>query len=86
MINDFITGIQQRAQGEVDGLTNAHGDQHFFFRNVVNMEKLAHILGDRFAQGEQAEVRGVAGLTFFQRINRRLTDVPWGSEIRLAHA
>ena len=50
------------------------------------MEKIPDVAGDRLAQREQAEVGGVGGLAFFERIDRRLPDVPWSDEVGLAHA
>ena len=48
--NHFVTGIEQRPQGQVDRLGNAHRHQHFGRRSVGDFEKLRDVAGDGFAQ------------------------------------
>ena len=85
VIDHFIARVHQRAQGEIDGFGNAHGDQNLTRRIIADVKEILDIPRNRASQCQGAEVRGVGRLAFFQRINRRLANVPRRREIRLAH-
>ena len=86
VIDDFVPRIQQGAEGQVQGLRDAHSDDDFLGRIVGHMEFFRDVFGDAFPQFQQAEVAGVGGLAFFEGIDRCLPDVPGGREVRLADA
>jgi hypothetical protein len=75
VVNDFIAGIQQGAEGEVEGFGDADGDDDFLDRIVGDMEFPGNVFGDAFAQFEQAEIAGVGGLAFFEGVDGGLPDV-----------
>ena len=86
VVDDFVARIQNGAEGDVERLADADGDEDLGLRVVGDAELLFHILADEYAEGLQAEVRGVAGLAFFQRADDGLADGPGGGFIRLADA
>ncbi len=86
VVEHFVAGIQQRAQGEVDRLGDADGDDDFGARIVGDAEVLLHVAADGRAQLGQAEIGGVVRAALLERIDRRLADVPGRVEIGLADA
>ena len=86
MVEHLITRIEQGAQGEIDGLADAHGHEHLGLRLVGHAEVFLDVGGDLGAQLGQAQVGGVAGVALFERVHGGLADVPGRDEIRLADA
>ena len=86
MINHLVARVEQSTQRDVDRFGNSDRDEDLAGGVVLDIKKAADIFRDRFAQREQAKVGGVGCLTFFQRIDRRLADVPRRGKVRLADA
>ena len=86
MEEDFVAGIEQGAQGQVQRLGDADGYQDFGRAVVPDAKVLEDVAGDRFPEARKAEIGGVAGAAFLQGINGGLADVPWGIEVGLADA
>ncbi|MFM2177112.1 MAG: hypothetical protein RL015_1210 [Verrucomicrobiota bacterium] len=86
VVNDFVARIQNGAEGDVESLTDADGDEDLGLRVVGDTELLFHVFADEHAEGLQAEVRSVAGLAFFQRADDGLADRPGGGFVGLTDA
>ena len=56
------------------------------WRVVGDAEMFVDVFADRRAEFRQAEIGRVVGAAVFQRIDRRLADVPRRVEVRLADA
>ena len=83
--NNFIAGLYQRTDGQVDGFTAAHRNQNL--RHIVFQVKPAfQIPADLGAQFFQACVGCVFGAALFQAADARITHTPGRFEVRLAHA
>jgi hypothetical protein len=86
VIKHLVAGIQDGAQGEIERLGNADGDEHFGRGIVPKFVVARDVIRDGRAQGEQAEVGGVTGFPALERVDGGLADVPGGDEIGLADA
>ena len=86
VVDDLVAGIGDGADGEVERLADADGDEDFIGRVVHAAELPLHVGGEGLAQLEQAEVGGVAGRAALQRVDGVFADVPGGGEVRLADA
>ena len=86
VVNHLVPGVQQAAQGQVDGLADADGGENLAGGVIAHAEERGHIGSDGLAQGEQAVVAGVGGVPFLQGEDGGLPDVPGGHEIGLADA
>ena len=84
VVEDLVAGIEQGAERDVDGLGDTHGDDDFVVGVVGDGEMLLDVGGDRPAKARRAEIGRIAGVSLFERIDRRLADVPRGDKIRLA--
>ena len=82
----FIPRTDQGADGAVDRLTSADGDQNLVRRIVGEAVFPLHISGDLPPQLLQPPVGGVPGLPILQGGNTGAADMPGRAEIRLAHA
>jgi hypothetical protein len=67
-------------------LGDADRDDHLVLRAVAHRVVLLDVGGDRAAQLDQAEVRGVVGLALLEGVDRGLADVPGRVEVGLADA
>ena len=83
---DFIAGVGNQPQAEVDALACAHGNQNFVFGVVLKLEAVFHIARDFLAQRGQAPVAGVLRFAVQQAVDGRVADVVGGYKVRLAHA
>ena len=86
VVEHFIAGIQDGAQGQVDRLGNANGHDHLGLRIIRNAEMFLDVFGDGGAQGGCAEVGSVARAALFQGVNGGFADVPGRVEVWLANA
>jgi hypothetical protein len=86
VIDDFVTGVEQGAESEVDGLGDAHGDEDLGEGFVGDAEVFADIIGDGAAEAGEAEIRGVAGAAALEGEDGGFADVPGRGEVRLADA
>src|SRR6185503_16506418 len=84
--DDLVTRIDDRAKREVHGFAYAHGNQDLGFGIVRDFEVLLEADGNGCAQPWQSQIRCVAGAAAFQRINRRLANVPRRDEVWFANA
>ena len=82
---DLVSGIAHGAQADIDGLGSAHGDNDLALGIVLKSLGPLHIMTDLRAQLHQTCVGGVMGLSFFQRIDTLVTDMPGRVKVRLAH-
>jgi len=83
VVEHLVARIEQGAQGEIDSLGDAHGDDDFVMGVVGDGEILLHILGNRAAQAWIAEIGGVAGAALFQGIDGGLADMPRRDKVGL---
>ena len=81
--DDLVPGIEQAAQGQVDGLTAAHGDHDLVGKIVVQVEAAGQIGGDLPPQLGHTGVAGVLGEALLQGVDAGVPDVPGGNEIGL---
>ena len=86
VVEDFVAGVDERAQGEVNGLAHAHRHDDLRGRIVGDVEVLGDVTRDALAEARQAEITRVAGVPALQRINGGLADAPRGVKIGLADA
>ena len=84
VVNDFITGVEHRPQSQVQSLAHTDRHQDLRLRIVADAEVLLDVVRNALAQFQQTQVGSVLGATPFQRVNRRLTNVPRGGEIWLS--
>ena len=82
----FLARVDQRADGVVDCLRAADRDQDLLFRIIAELIFAARQRGDLAAQLGQTPVGGIEGLAFFQRLDARAADLPWGFKVGLADA
>ena len=86
VIDDLVTGIEQRPQGDIDGFRNADGNQHFAQGLVAHAKMALHVVRNGTPQPRQTEIGTVAGAALFQRVDGGFTDVPRRGEVRLPDA
>ena len=84
--DDLVAGIEQTAQGQVDGLAAAHGDQDLLGVVVVQVKAAAEIVGDLPPQLQHTGVGGVLGVAPLQGVDTRVPDVPGGDKVGLTDA
>ena len=83
---DFITRIDHGADGDVDRLGAADGNDDLMIRVVVGMHGAGQIPRNGPAQVCQPRIGGVDDLLALKHIDSFLADAPRGGKIRLAHA
>src|ERR1700730_13654702 len=76
MKNDFVSRVQQSAQGKVERFGNTHAYQDFRLRIVGNVMPLVEIASNRLAKLDQTEIRCVTGFSFLQCENRSFSNPP----------
>ena len=82
----FFAGIDQRADGVVDCFRAADRDQDFLVGIIAELIFAPCQRRDLAAQLGKTPVGSVEGLAFFQRLNARAANLPWGFKVRLAYA
>lgn len=82
MDDDLIAWVEEGAQGEIESLTDADGDEDFLFGVVAQLKVFGQEIGDSPAQFEQAEVGRVTGPSALQCIDRGLSSAPRSGEVR----
>ena len=82
--DDLIPRIDHAAQGQVDGLAAAHGDNDLMGKVVLEMEAAVQIGRNLPAQLGHAGVGGVLCKSLFQGVDARVPDVPGRDKVRLA--
>ena len=86
VVDDFVAGIDDSAEGEVEGLGDADGDEDLGLGIVLDTEVPGDAGADGFAEGEEAEIGGVAGVAVFESVDGGFADVPRGDEVGFADA
>ena len=86
VVEDLVARIEKGAEGQVDCLGDTDGDDDLVVRIVADREVTLHVGGDGATEARGTEVGGVAGATLFQRVNRRLPDMPRGDKVGFADA
>ena len=86
VVQHLVARIDHRAQGQVQRLAHADGDEDFVLRVVGSLERLLHVARELLAQLEQAQVGRVVRRAPFQREERGFADVPRRIEVRLPDA
>src|SRR5262249_9765656 len=84
-IYDFVAGIQNRSDGKIERLGNAHSHEHFGWviaDAVLGREPLR----DELTKLDQPGVRRVTCESPLYGVDRRLANSPWSDEVRLADA
>lgn len=86
VVDDFVAGVEDGTEGDIDGFGDADGDEDFVEGVVVAAEMLCDVGGDGLAEAEFAAVGGIVGGAAFDGEEGGLTDIPWGIEIGLTDA
>ena len=84
--DDLVPRLQQTAEGQIQALTAAHGDQGLADGLILQVKPPLQIAADGPAQVGESGVGGVLGKALFQGVDARIPDVPGGLEVRLSHA
>lgn len=82
----LLAGIDEGADGVVDCLGAADRDENFLVRVVAQLVLAAREGRNLAAQLGKTPVRGVERLPFFEGLDARAADLPWGLKVRLADA
>src|SRR5207249_12040690 len=85
VVDHFVARVHHRPQRDVQRLADADGDQNLMAGIVADAELFFDVIADRLAEFPQAEVGGVTGFAPFQRVYRRLANVPRGDKVRFAY-
>ena len=82
----LLAGIDEGADGVVDRLGAADGDEDLLVCVVAQLVLAARERGDLAAQLGKTPVGGIEGLTLLKRLDAGAPDLPRGLEIRFADA
>jgi hypothetical protein len=82
----LVAGIDQCADSNINRFGHTDRDDDFVLGPVADVEIVFDVTIDGAAQFDEAKVRGVVRLAFFQRVNRRFANMPGRVKIRLADA
>ncbi len=82
----LVPGIDQAADGAVNALTAAHGDENLLVIVIMQVKPAAEIIGDFPAHIGHTGIRSILCKALFQRVNAGVTDMPGGGKIRFANA
>src|ERR1017187_7588390 len=86
MIENFVAGIDDGPQRDVQALAHTDRDEDFRIRIVLDLEGGLQVGADRLAELDQAEIGSVTGAPAFQREDGGFANMPRRDEPRLANA
>src|ERR1035438_7276559 len=86
MIENFVAGIDDGPQRDVQALAHTDRDEDFRIRIVLDLEGGLQVGADRLAELDQAEIGSVTVASAFEREDGGFANMPRRDEPRLANA